>query len=361
MSDHRWRNRVTDVLLAVVLVTADVIVGGNMLREDGGWRWGASFGVALTIALAVVFRRRWPIAALACALTLSVAAAFLGVLWDPFAGSALVLYLVALSRRDSATFLAVAAASAAIAGFAAWWFALGVPVVAAAWAIGRAVRDHRAQAARLDRQRQHQILIEERLRIARDLHDVVTHGMGLIAVKAGVANHVADSRPEEAREALRIIEETSREALSEMRRLLDVLREEAEPLSPAGLADLPQLAERVRPAGVDVDLCIDAVELPPPVALAAYRIVQEAITNVIKHAAPARCQVLVRAGDGVVRIEITDDGTRARPSAGRGHGIVGMTERAALFGGKLEAKPLPGKGFRVEASLRYAAAELSDV
>lgn len=180
-------------------------------------------------------------------------------------------------------------------------------------------------------------------------------------MKAGVANHVAASRPEEAREALRVIEDTSREALAEMRRLLDVLREETEPPPPAGLEELPHLAEGARPAGVDVDLSIQATDLPPPVALVAYRIVQEAITNVIKHAAPARCQVVVRAGDGVVRIEVTDDGSRTRTHARPGHGIVGMTERAALYAGEFSATPLPDKGFRVEAILRYAPADVRGV
>jgi signal transduction histidine kinase len=352
---------VTDALLALLLVAVDVAVGGNMLRDDGGWRFAASVGVAVAIALTVLFRRRWPVAALACVLAFSLAAAFLGVLWDPFVGAALVLYVVALGWENTLTFVAGVAASAAIAGLAGWWYVLGVPVVVAAWVIGRAVRNHRAQAAHLDRQREHQILIDERLRIARELHDVVTHGMGLIAVKSGVANHVAASRPEEAREALRVIEDTSREALAEMRRLLDVLREETEPPPPAGLEDLPHLADHARPAGVEVDLSIRATDLPPPVALAAYRIVQEAITNVIKHAAPTRCQVVVRAGDGVVRIEVTDDGSRTRTHARPGHGIVGMTERAALYGGELSAKPLPDKGFRVEASLRYAPGDVRGV
>ncbi|MFI5608703.1 sensor histidine kinase [Amycolatopsis sp. NPDC051903] len=353
MTEHRWRDRGTDALLAAVLIAVDLTVGGNLLRGADGWRLGATLGVAFAIAAAVLVRRRWPVAALGFVLVISVGAVFLGVLWDPFAGAALVLYTVTLTRDNAWACLGGSVAVAAVAAFAAGWYALGVPVVVAGWALGRAVRGHRAQEARVERQRQHQVLIDERLRIARELHDVFTHGMGLIAVKAGVANHVADSRPEEARDALRIIEETSREALTDVRRLLDVLRDEACDPAPPGLTGLPRLARRAHAAGVDVDLAVSAGELPPPVALAVHRIVQEAITNVVKHAAPARCRVTVRAGEGVVRLEVADDGTRARGTTRDGHGLVGMAERAALHGGELTAAPLPGKGFRVEATLRY--------
>ncbi|NIH81534.1 sensor histidine kinase [Amycolatopsis viridis] len=354
-----WRARAADVLLPGLLVVADVAVAGNLLHEDPGWRLPVSLAVTLVIGLLVLARRRWPVPALACVLAVSLAAAFLGVLWDPFAGAALVLYLVALTRERSAAHLAAAAAVAALGGLAAWWFALGVPLLAAAWAAGRALRAHRAQAEQLDRQRQHQIRTDERLRIARELHDVVTHGMGLIAVKAGVANHVAASRPEEARDALRVIEETSREALGDMRRLLTALRDDAE--APAGLSDLPGLVTRAAAAGVTVELAVAAGDLPRPVGLAVYRIVQEAVTNVIKHAAPARCRVVVRDEAGTIRVEVTDDGRRsgrADSPVQPGHGIVGMTERAALYDGELTAERLPEGGFRVRALLRYAPAEV---
>ncbi|GHE92600.1 two-component sensor histidine kinase [Amycolatopsis deserti] len=355
MSPSPWRSRATAALPAVLLIAVDIAVGGNLLRDDSGWRLGGSVAVAGVLGLAVLLRRWWPVPVLVFVLAMSSAAAFLGVLWDPFAAAALVLYVVALGR-DRLLPLLGACAVAAVAGFAAWWYLLGVPLLVAAWAAGRAAHAHRAQAERLERQRQHQIRIDERLRIARELHDVVTHGMGLIAVKAGVANHVARSRPEEAREALRVIEETSREALGEMRRLLSALRDDTEP--PGGLADLPRLAERTAPAGVTVELDVDAADLPQPVELAAFRIVQEAVTNVVKHAAPARCRVVVRANAGEVRIEVTDDGARPRGPVRPGHGIVGMTERAALYGGELTAEPLPDKGFRVRASLRYEPAEV---
>ncbi|ROS39097.1 sensor histidine kinase [Amycolatopsis thermoflava] len=355
MSPSPWRSRATAALPAVLLIAVDVAVGGNVLRDDTGWRLGGSVAVAVVIGLAVLVRRRWPVPVLVFVLAVSAAAAFLGVLWDPFAGAALVLHVVALGR-DRLLPLLGACAVAAVAGVAAWWYVLGVPLLVAAWAAGRAAHAHRAQAEQLELQRQHQIRTDERLRIARELHDVVTHGMGLIAVKAGVANHVAESRPDEAREALRIIEETSREALGEMRRLLSALREDAEP--PGELADLPRLAERAASAGVAVELDVDVADLPRPVELAAFRIVQEAVTNVVKHAAPARCRVVVRAHAGEVRIEVTDDGARSPGPVRPGHGIVGMSERAALYGGELTAEPLPHGGFRVAARLRCAPAEV---
>lgn len=147
--------------------------------------------------------------------------------------------------------------------------------------------ERREYAARSAERLARESVAEERLRIARELHDVVAHSVGLIAVKAGVANHVLRSRPEEAHEALRVIETSSRSALVEMRRLLGVLRTEPPGLGPLpGLAALPELAERTRLAGVAVDLDVrDAGGVPEGVGLSVYRIVQEALTNVVKHAA----------------------------------------------------------------------------
>jgi signal transduction histidine kinase len=267
----------------------------------------------------------------------------------------LALYTVVLTRPRRFATLATAGVAVAAAGLGgwAWWYAFGVPLAVGALAWGRLVNDRRDQAFAGERQREHQLVVDERLRIARELHDVVTHGMGLIAVKAGIANHLAETRPEEARDALRIIEATSRESLTELRRLLGVLREDAD-LAPAPTLDaLPELVERASMAGVEVEAVVaERRDLPPPVELAAYRIVQEALTNVVKHAAPARCRVSVRVTAGVVAIEVADDGTR--DSGGRpGHGLVGMRERVALYDGEFAAGPAPSGGFTVTATLRY--------
>ncbi|MFC6929237.1 sensor histidine kinase [Actinomadura yumaensis] len=193
--------------------------------------------------------------------------------------------------------------------------------------------------------------------MARELHDVVTHGMGLIAVKAGVANHIAEARPEEARQALRVIETASRDALAEMRRLLDMLRQDSAPdtdLTQPGIGGFQDLAEHVRAAGVEVELTVSGeYDLPEALQLTVYRIVQEALTNVVKHAAPTRCRATVDITTHQVSIQVTDDGASRpppRPGSG-GHGLVGMRERVAMYGGTFTAGPRPEGGFAVTATL----------
>ncbi|WP_176611640.1 sensor histidine kinase [Actinomadura sp. WMMB 499] len=357
-----------DLVTAFVVVVVNVFVAGNLLKDRDDftpWFLGSVF-VALGLGCALCVRRRWPLGALYVALGLSGAATVAGLLWEPFVVVAFVLYLVAVqggSRRALVWCCGVALVSTVLGQavrprwewpFAAGWTLVGVGLCTAMWAIGRLVRARRRNAELLERQREHQIVTDERLRIAREMHDVVTHGMGLIAVKSGIANHIAAERPAEAREALRVIEATSREALGEMRRLLGVLRDGAEP-PPPGLAGLADIAERVRAAGVRVELSLKCPDgLPDGVGLAVHRIVQEAVTNVVKHAAPARCEVRVRDDRGVVRIEVVDDGSGGRGGGG-GHGLVGMRERVAVYGGRFMAGPLPGGGFRVVATLPYGA------
>lgn len=354
-------------MVAVALLAVDIGVAGNMLMDQihPVWRFPVSLAVAVALAVPLVLRRYRPLGALVVIMTLSVSAAALGVLWDPFAATACALYTLTLgARREVATrATACAVAGVVIAVTAgemlrpgdAWWYGLALPLVVGAWRWALNVRERREQAARLERQREHQVLVDERLRIARELHDVMTHGMGLIAVKASVANHLARDRPEEALDALRIIETTSRQALTETRRLLGVLREDTGPAPTPTLDGLAELAERAATAGVEVELSVKGGGgLPEPVELAAYRIVQEAVTNVVKHAAPARCRVNVLAGRGVVTIEVTDDGHGSRsPANPPGHGIIGMRERVTMYGGRFTAGPLPEGGFRVSATLHH--------
>ena len=223
-------------------------------------------------------------------------------------------------------------------------------------------------------------MIEERTRIARELHDVVAHRVSLMTVQAGAAKAVAAEDPEGALRAMGAVEEAGRQALDELRHLLGVLRPETglDGLGPQpGLADLPRLVEQTRGAGLDVSLATDGVsgELPARVDLFAYRIVQEALTNVLKHAGPgARTEVRLGSDRNGIVIEVVDDGNGSEPPSaaagpfrpadppvddrqdrrsGRsaGHGIVGMRERALLLGGTLDARPRPGGGFRVVAHL----------
>ena len=201
---------------------------------------------------------------------------------------------------------------------------------------------------------------EERVRIARELHDVVAHTLSMVTVQAGVGRKVGTHRPAEALRALRAVEVSGRAAVGEVRRILGLLRDDdtqRPSLNPVpGIGELAELAASVRSAGMPVELQVSAddVTLPPAVGMTVYRIVQEALTNVVKHARGARAQVRVCAGADGVRITVTDDGPAGapvRPGRADGHGIVGMRERAAAFGGTLQAAPLPGGGFRVEAFL----------
>ncbi|MFL6273111.1 MAG: sensor histidine kinase [Actinomycetes bacterium] len=237
-----------------------------------------------------------------------------------------------------------------------------------AWYVGRRLRLRAERAAELLREQAadaRRIVTEERTRIARELHDVVAHRVSLMTVQAGAAKAVAAEDPEASLRAMGAVEEAGRQALDELRHLLGVLRPETDldGLGPQpGLADLPRLVEQIRGAGVDVSLATDGVsgELPARVDLFAYRIVQEALTNVLKHAGPgAHSEVRLGTDRSGVVIEVLNDGRGAvvMPGSGaaqgsaRGHGIVGMQERARLLGGTLDAGPRPGGGFGVVAHL----------
>ncbi|MGH9224003.1 MAG: sensor histidine kinase [Acidimicrobiales bacterium] len=247
-------------------------------------------------------------------------------------------------------------------------------VFAAAWILGDNVRVRRAyvveledRTERLERQKAEQArraVATERGRIARELHDVIAHHVSVMVVQAGGARRVLDRRPDQAREALQSIETTGRQALSEMRRLLGVLRADEDLTGTGdgrapqpGVAALDVLVDQLREAGLPVDLRVEGEPRPldSGVDLSAYRIVQEALTNTLKHAGPAEAHVVVRYGAGDVELEITDDGRGGGADSGNGaadgHGLVGMKERVSLFGGELRAGPRPGGGYLVRARL----------
>jgi len=242
----------------------------------------------------------------------------------------------------------------------------------AAYAIGSSMRNRRLYMQQLEERTataEHErdeeakrAVADERLRIAQELHDVVAHSMGVIAVQAGVGAHVIDKDPAEAKKSLEAIASTSRSTLTEIRRLLGVLRaDENGAYQPApGLTDLDRLATDLDAAGVPVRLEINGTrdDVPPGVDLTAYRIVQEALTNVLKHAGPASASVLVGYQPGVVHLEIADNGrgVNGRATEG-GHGLMGMRERVGVYGGTLVAGPVPGGGFRVVAELPYGEGE----
>jgi signal transduction histidine kinase len=224
----------------------------------------------------------------------------------------------------------------------------------AAWLVGNTVRQRRlftearlADAARTAVQ-------SERLRIARELHDMVAHSIGVIAMQAGMGRRVIDSQPDEARSALAVIEDTSRETLGALRRMLGSLRR-TEPYldeEPApGLADLDRLADSSRAAGLHVDIVASGERrpLPPDIDLSAYRIIQEAVTNVARHADTGHCKVVVEQHPDRIVIDVLDDGRGGE--AGPGYGIAGMRERVSLLGGEFAAGPRPEGGFRVTAHI----------
>src|SRR5829696_2294908 len=341
-------------------------------------------GLVLLHTLPLAARRRFPLAVLATTVTSGLAFVALGLPPDMlWVAIPVAVYSVAAygDRWVALAGLAVAEAGLAVVqltpgrtGAGTWVGNMGF--LAAAWLLGHFVGVRRLyvlqleeRTAELQRAREElarRAVTEERLRLARELHDVVAHAMSVIAVQSGVGAHVASTQPKEAAKALAAIESTSRAALEELRRLLGVLRQEGEPqgdLAPVpGLADLEGLLAELANAGLAVKLRVNGTRPPVPagVDLSAYRIVQEALTNVVKHAGPAHAQVTIGYGDQDVTVEVTDDGQGAviaagNGRAGTGHGLIGMRERVQAFGGDLQTGPRPGGGFRVAARLPLAA------
>ena len=238
---------------------------------------------------------------------------------------------------------------------------IAVPLVTIiAWLIGNSIRQAHVRAELVRAQAAAQTAMAERLRIARELHDIVAHSIGIIAIQAGSGRRVFDARPDEARDALATIEATSRETLSGLRRMVTGLRRAdpepgpgQAPLDPApGLAGIERLAAMTLDAGVqvDVDWHGSREPLPADIDLSVFRIIQEAVTNVVRHAGTGQCQVCIGRQEGQLSIEVTDSG-RGGSVAGTGYGITGMRERATLLGGDFSAGPRPGGGFRVAARL----------
>ncbi|WP_307813957.1 histidine kinase [Streptomyces sp. N35] len=234
--------------------------------------------------------------------------------------------------------------------------------LATSWLVGYSVAERGKHARALREQAAAQAVTAERLRIARELHDMVAHSIGIIAIQAGVGRRVIDTQPAEARNALGAIESTSRETLSGLRRMLGALRQsEGAPLDPApALADLDRLVTAAQDAGIRVDVrrLGEQRALPPELELSAYRIVQEAVTNVVRHAGVPDCEVTVDFGTEALTVTVTDEGRGAKLGGdGYGYGLVGMRERVTLLHGSFEAGPRPGGGFRVTARLPIPAEE----
>ena len=353
---------------------------GHSLRGDLTPAEWAALSLVLAAPLGLALRR--PVTVFCVLIAESVGAAVFTsrAPWEWLlviaATDALLLYLAAVrARRISVPIAALTLAAQIIESqsasnmqgrppLAIAAVALG-SVILATWSIGNSVRQHRAYDAALRAQAAAQAVTAERLRIARELHDQVAHAIGVIAIQAGAAGLVLDTRPEGARTALAAIETTSRQTLAGLRRMLVSLRraeaDEPSACEPAeGLEALTRLAERTAGAGIEVQLAWSGQHrpLPPEVDLAAYRIIQEAVTNVVRHSAARQCRVNVEFQTTELAIDVLDDGPdvprdpAARDSARPvGFGIAGMRERVALLGGRFSAGPRPDGGFRVTARL----------
>ncbi|WP_369270543.1 sensor histidine kinase [Streptomyces sp. R11] len=374
-----------DAALAVGVLVC--MVSGSFVDPHGknGVTWGLRTPDTLSLVLitlgaaALVFRRRAPMTVLALTGTASVVESVTGDPRAPVAMSAVIaLYTVASTTDRPTTWrvglltMTVLTGSAMLAGPLPWYAQENLAIFA--WTgigatAGDAVRSRRAfvaaireRAERAERTREEEArrrVAEERLRIARDLHDVVAHHIALVNVQAGVASHVMDKRPDQAKEALAHVREASRSALNELRATVGLLRQSGDPEAPTepapGLDRLDELAGTFRSAGLQVEVARadQGTTLPAAVDLAAYRVIQEALTNVQKHAGPeAKAEVsVVRVGPNV-EITVLDDGAGDDETVeGGGHGLLGMRERVTALRGTLTTGPRYGGGFRVHAIL----------
>jgi signal transduction histidine kinase len=378
---RRLIHRHGDWLLAVAIIglaEGQAWTAGNLdlTQKTLGGVFGALFLPLL------IWRRRWPLA-----LLVALVAATVGNFWLPDAGEGeafgiivlVGLYTAGAYTGGRATFLASGLAAALwilitaadpdgiyFGGLVFFGLVVGGPFV-----VGRLIRARRLREALLEdravvlererEERARAAVAEERTRIARELHDVVAHAISVIILQGRGGRRLLQDDPDEARRAFDTIERTASQALAEMRRLLGMLRADDESLAFApqpSLSGLDALASEVTHAGLPVDVQIvgEPVELPAGVDLSAYRIVQEALTNALKHAGPARASVRVRYGDGELEIEVVDDGSATGNGDGTGHGLLGIRERVTVYGGSFEAGREMLGGYAVRARLPYGTA-----
>jgi len=355
-----------DWALAALLVVGtqlEIWLGGDAAHDR---IWAALISLAIMAPVAV--RRTYPALV---GTGVPVLAALDHALWNPqFIGYPIAtfcaLYAVTVwtpPRRFAICLALIVAAYLATAAAPGGSLRLAVAFTAATVVVMLLVRrvvgdrDRRARIAERERDvAAREAVVEERARIARELHDVIAHNVSMMVLQAGAERRVLGAANSSTRDVLQTIEAIGRSALTEMRRLLGMLRSDAaESLTPQpGLGELPSLVVQVREAGLPVELRITGQprELPAGIELSAFRIVQEALTNALTHAGPARAQVSIRYGTDALELEIVDDGASSTRSAiGSGHGLVGMRERVALYGGHLDAGRQPSGGFAVRVLL----------
>lgn len=367
-----------DAVLAMCLV---LITVGEVWVTSAVHGWLAA-ALLVPAAAALAWRRRAPLAAFSVAVGLATLGS---VIAAPIDGLAVVVPIFAVAIYSvaahasppravtalAASMIAVVVATFAPQGPGTENLLFGTIIVGGPWLAGWLVRIRTDQAValalraqeleRTQAEREQAAVAEERARIARELHDIIAHSVSVMTIQAGAIEEVVDREPEKARAAAGSIRRTGRRAQADLRRLLGLLREEdagTDALSPQpGLAGLDALIASVRQAGIDVRLTVEGTPraLPPAVDLSAFRVVQEALTNTLKHARATVASVGVRYDVDAVNIEVTDDGVadagHATGGPGSGHGLVGMRERVAVYGGELEFGRGPSGGFRVHALL----------
>lgn len=364
------------VVACFVVFTGPLLVG--MTRGIGSTAQIAGFGVAAVAPLIV--RRRRPLAVLIAVSAVLCAAALAGVRFTPWvsnAGPVVGIAVLTLAdrrpRRESLTATGLAVLAMSAAALVAVHISsdqdqnmVQLLIAAPAWLLGdtfRTRREYRRSLAEQERERageaERRIRAEERLRVSRDVHDLLSHTLSMIAVRSGVARLLLDENPDEARRALSTIETASRSGLTELRAVLLQIREpglRAEPAEPC-LAEVADLVDGLRHDGLMVEYRVAgvAMDYPPVLQTTVYRIVQEALTNVVKHANTGHAVVEIRHAPTELTVSITDDGSPSEApavidSSGSGLGLPGMRERVSLFGGGFEAGPRPEGGFAVAAS-----------
>jgi len=358
-----------DLGLASALAVAGFVEAATLQTDVPGWEHAA---ITFVVMLGLAWRRQYPL----LAVSLALAGIILGGRPDTpfvlFAAMVVASYTVGLVTRGRRALCGLLiAVGPPFAGLLlegsdpADLVAVAI-LYGGAWVVGSLLReqiqradamaDEAAAVQEADAERRAQAVAEERVRIARELHDVISHSISVISVQSQAVR--LRLPPEQSRdiEDLKAIETTARRAMDELRRLFGVLRspEDRPPLAPQpGLDQLPRLVERTRSAGlpVDIDVQGEPLNLPPGLDLTAYRIIQESLTNAIKHAGPATAQVQLRYSASRLEIRIQDDGRGRRDGAIEGHGLVGMEERVTMYGGTLTAGDMSGGGFVVTAAI----------
>ena len=365
------------ILLVLGIGVTGAVLGREHVNGPEGPLWFDELAM-LAIVLPLLTRRRFPFGAPVAVGVAAASTSFIDRTVVPFDGVTFVVGCAALflvgslrDRRQAVAGLAVAEGVLAVVVHNAPTggvgnFVVGTIIFTIVWGIAFGVGrksveadEAKERAVRAEREREERAraaVAEERARIARELHDVVGHSVSVMTVQASGVRRLLRPDQNREREALLIVERTGREALAEMRRMVGVLRrpEEGPALAPQPSLDhLDRLVDQAREAGLPVELRIEgvAIQLPAGVDLTAYRLVQEGLTNALKHAQATRAEVLVNYGDSQLEVTVRDDGRGVGNGDGGGHGLVGMRERVSVYGGELDAGPQPGGGYRLRARL----------